>query len=177
MGLPEGLDAGMDLPEDFDTDMGLPEDLDAGMDIPEDFDTDMGLPPGSEELPEEEFEEGLAETGISDADFETAGEGDFDISDLDDDFAIPETGPELSEEGAELQDSESFEIPDDSGGFPDTDLEEAEFSEPDAEMDEGLDFDSGELDAFDLPDELDAFEGLDETVPEGETDGSDLSGF
>ena len=177
MGLPEDLDAGMDIPEDFDTDMGLPEDLDAGMDIPEDFDTDMGLPAGSEELPEEEFEEGLAETGISDAEFETAGEGDFDISDLDDDFSIPETGTELSEEGAELQDSESFEIPDDSGGFPDTDLEEAEFSEPDAEMDEGLDFDSGELDAFDLPDELDAFEGLDETVPEGETESGDLSGF
>ena len=151
------------ISEPFAIDEGSSEfpDLDT-FDLPEDLDADMDISTETAETSGEEYgiEDNSAELESSDQDFTPDDAGDFDISDLGDDFSIPETESGLPEEGGgiPLDESDEFEMPDDFSALSDDIGEAGESAEVDAGMEEGLDFDAGELDTFDISDELDQFE-------------------
>ncbi len=183
--LPETAEgeASEDLSEDMSGMFDMPEDLDLDEDLISDT-SDIGdIEPESFDIPSsEEFaapEESAEEIGGTIEDFgniEPSEAGDFDISDLGEDFSIPDIDSEQADVISSEETSEDL-MPDDiitpdeaappfdessaddfSGmtDVPDSDFSLLEGEEAVSdEFDEGLDFDAGELEAFDLPDDLD----------------------
>ena len=165
-------------------------DLDT-FDLPEDFDSDFDISEEGGEVSEDipDIYEAAADAETGDDSLEAGSPSDFDISDLGDDFSIPETETGLPEESEDFSGSESgdFETDDEFAGFSDDVSETGPAADFDAGAEEGLDFDSGELDTFDFPDELDAdadIAGFDEIGSDEEFAGfddsssaDDISGF